>query len=163
MTFKEGGGIENYMPMYNPDKAGGILAKGNNFYVSFKSSSGSPPYLSLRSKKVKLTASYQPTFADIIQEECSKERAGMKVLHESRIEQLNEFQMLNKLWKQTKGVAKSVAAGAKKIISAIMKRMSAAFKWIKKQGRRLMDAVLNFFGLDMSIKNLKGGGKYPIV
>jgi hypothetical protein len=44
-----------------------------------------------------------------------------------------------------------------------MKRMSAAFKWIKKQGRRLMDAVLNFFGLDMSIKKLKGGGKYPIV
>ena len=87
----------------------------------------------------------------------------MKVLHESRIEQLNEFQMLNKLWKQTKGVAKSVAAGAKKIISAIMKRMSAAFKWIKKQGRRLMDAVLNFFGLDILIKDLKGGGKYPIV
>jgi len=163
VTFKESGGIADHMPMYNPDKAGGILAKGNSFYVSFKSSSGSPPYLSLRSKKVKLTAGYQPTFADIIQEECSKERAGMKVLYESRIEQLNEFQMLNKLWKQTKGVAKSVAAGAKKIISAIMKRMSAAFKWIKKQGRRLMDAVLNFFGLDMSIKNLKGGGKYPIV
>jgi hypothetical protein len=156
VVFKEGGGIENYMAMYDPDKAGRILAKGNNFYVSFKSSSGSHPYLSLRSKKVKLTAGYQPTFADIIQEECSKERAGMKVLHESKIEQLNEFQILNK-------VAKSVAAGAKKVISAIMKRMSAAFTWLKKQGRRLMDAILNFFGLDMSIKNLKGGGKYPIV
>ena len=36
VTFKEGGGIENYMPMYNPDKAGGILAKGNSFYVSLK-------------------------------------------------------------------------------------------------------------------------------
>ncbi len=165
VTFKEAGGLADYMELYNPDKAGATLSKGNDFYVSFKSSSGSPPYLSLRSKKKSkvLTAGYQPTFADIIQEECGKERIGMAVLHESKVEQLNEFQILNKLWNKTKGVAKSLADGAKRILVAIQKRLNAAFKWIKKQGRRLLDAVLNFFGLDMSISKLKGGGKYPIV
>ena len=43
-----------------------------------------------------------------------------------------------------------------------MKRMKAAFDWIKKQGKRLIDAVLNFFGLDIKSIKLQGGGKYPI-
>jgi hypothetical protein len=37
-----------------------------------------------------------------------------------------------------------------------------AFDWIKKQGRKLIDAVLNFFGLDIRNIKLTGGGKYPI-
>ena len=162
VTFKEAGGIADHLPLYDADKAGAKLAKGNDFYVSFKSSSGSPPYLSLRSKKVRLKNSYEPTFADIIQEECGKDRIGMKVLHESKVEDLNEFQILNKLWNKTKAVAKSVADGAKKVLAAIHKRLNAAFNWIKKQGRRLLDAVLSFFGLDIKTVKVKSGGKYPL-
>ena len=162
VTFKETGKITDILDLDTPSKAGKVLAKGNNFYVSFKSSSGSPPYLSLRSKKVKLTASYQPTFAEIIQEECAKERIGMQVLHESKVEQLDEFQMFNRLVSKAKNVASSIKNQAKRILDAIMKRMKAAFDWIKKQGRRLIDAVLNFFGLDIKSIKLTGGGKYPI-
>ena len=100
VTFKETGTITDILELNSPSQAGKVLAKGNNFYVSFKSSSGSPPYLSLRSRKLrKSTSSYQPTFAEIIQEECAKERIGMQVLHESKVEQLDEFQMFNKLSK----------------------------------------------------------------
>ena len=86
----------------------------------------------------------------------------MKVLHESKVEDLNEFQILNKLWNKTKSVAKSVADGAKKVLAAIHKRLNAAFNWIKKQGRRLLDAVLSFFGLDIKTVKVKSGGKYPL-
>ena len=166
VTFKETGKITDILDLKSPSQAGKILAKGNNFYVSFKSSSGSPPYLSLRSKKLSnkqlMANSYQPTFAEIIKEECAKERIGMQVLHEGKVEQLDEFQMFNRLVTKAKNVASSIKNQAKRILDGIMKRMKAAFDFIKKQGRRLIDAVLNFFGLD--IKNIKitGGGKYPI-
>ena len=165
VTFKETGKITDILDLDTPSKAGKTLAKGNNFYVSFKSSSGSPPYLSLRSKKLstkQLQSSYQPTFAEIIKEECAKERIGMQVLHESNVEQLDEFQMFNRLVTKAKNVASSIKNQAKRILDGIMKRMKAAFDWIKKQGRRLIDAVLNFFGLDIKSIKITGGGKYPI-
>ena len=162
ITFKETGLITDILPLKAPSQAGKILAKGNSFYISFKSSSGSPPYLALRSKKVKLTASYQPTFADIIKEECAKERVGMQVLHEGKVEQLDEFQMFNKLVSKAKNVATSIKNQAKRVLDAILKRLKDAFNWIKKQGRKLIDAVLNFFGLDIKSIKLTGGGKYPI-
>ena len=108
------------------------------------------------------TNSYQPTFAEIIKEECAKERIGMQVLHEGKVEQLDEFQMFNRLVSKAKNVASSIKNQAKKILDGIMKRMKAAFDWIKKQGKRLIDAVLNFFGLDIKSIKLQGGGKYPI-
>ena len=166
VTFKETGTITDILELKSPSQAGKVLAKGNNFYVSFKSSSGSPPYLSLRSKKLSTkqlqTSSYQPTFAEIIKEECAKERIGMQVLHEGKVEQLDEFQMFNRLVSKAKNVASSIKNQAKKILDGIMKRMKAAFDWIKKQGKRLIDAVLNFFGLDIKSIKLQGGGKYPI-
>ena len=166
VTFKETGKITDILDLKSPSQAGKILAKGNNFYVSFKSSSGSPPYLSLRSKKLSnkqlMANSYQPTFAEIIKEECAKERIGMQVLHEGKVEQLDEFQMFNRLVSKAKNVASSIKNQAKKILEGIMKRMKAAFDFIKKQGRRLIDAVLNFFGLDIKSIKITGGGKYPI-
>ena len=166
MTFKETGIITDILKLDSPSKAGATLAKGNTFYVSFKSSSGSPPYLSLRSRKLRKSemqnSSYQPTFAEIIQEECAKERIGMQVLHESKVEQLDEFQMFNKLVSKAKGVATAIKNQAKRILDAILKRLKDAFNWIKKQGRRLIDAVLNFFGLDIKSIKITGGGKYPI-
>ena len=70
--------------------------------------------------------------------------------------------MFNRLVSKAKNVASSIKNQAKKILDGIMKRMKAAFDWIKKQGRRLIDAVLNFFGLDIKSIKLQGGGKYPI-
>jgi len=162
VTFKETGTITDVLPLTSPTQAGKVLAKGNNFYVSFKSSSGSPPYLALRTKKVRLTSSYQPTFAEIIQEECAKERVGMQVLHEGKVEQLNEFQMFSRLVSKAKQVASSIKNAAKRVLNAILKRLKAAFDWIKKQGAKLMNAVLNFFGLDIKTVKVTGGGKYPL-
>tara|TARA_B100000287_G_scaffold348211_1_gene336413 strand:+ start:1907 stop:4075 length:2169 start_codon:yes stop_codon:yes gene_type:complete len=162
VTFKETGTITDVLPLTSPTQAGKVLAKGNNFYVSFKSSSGSPPYLALRTKKVRLTSSYQPTFAEIIQEECAKERVGMQVLHEGKVEQLNEFQMFSRLVSKAKQVASSIKNAAKRVLDAILKRLKAAFDWIKRQGAKLMNAVLNFFGLDIKTVKVTGGGKYPL-
>ena len=52
VTFKGTGGIDHYLKLDTPESAGKTLAKGNNFYVSFKSSGNSAPYLSLRSKNI---------------------------------------------------------------------------------------------------------------
>ena len=74
VTFKETGTITDILPLKSPSQAGKVLAKGNSFYISFKSSSGSPPYLALRSKKIRMqTKSYQHTFAEKIQKELAKE------------------------------------------------------------------------------------------
>jgi len=163
VTFKESGIITDILPLNSPSQAGKVLAKGNNFYVSFKSSSGSPPYLALRTKKVRLqTNSYQPTFAEIIQEECAKERVGMQVLHEGKVEQLNEFQMFSRLISKAKNLASSIKNAAKRVLNAILKRLKMAFDWIKKQGAKLMNAMLNFFGLDIKTVKVTGGGKYPL-
>ena len=70
--------------------------------------------------------------------------------------------MFNRLVTKAKNVASSIKNQAKRILDGIMKRMKAAFDWIKKQGRKLIDAVLNFFGLDIKSIKLTGGGKYPI-
>ena len=70
--------------------------------------------------------------------------------------------MFNRLVTKAKNVASSIKNQAKRILDGIMKRMKAAFDWIKKQGRKLIDAVLNFFGLDIKSIKITGGGKYPI-
>ena len=51
VTFKEEGGIDHSLVLDSPEKAGKVLAKGNNFYASFKSSGSSAPYLALRTRR----------------------------------------------------------------------------------------------------------------
>lgn len=161
VTFLEGGGISNILNLKDPVKDGSKLAAGNDFYVSFKSSGKSSPYLAFRSKKTKmqLNNSFEhSTLAEIIVEETMRE----PLLLNEDLEQLDEFQILNKVWQKTKEFAKSVVDKAKKIINAIIERIKGAFNWIKKQGSKIMNAMLYFFGIRIDKVNLKSGGGYPL-
>lgn len=163
VTFKETGTITDILKLDSPSSAGKVLADGNDFYISFKSSSGSPPYLALRSKKIKMkTESTQSTFAQIIQEECSKEDIGLQMLNEGKLEQLDEFKMLKKVASKAKEIGSAIGNAAKKIMDAILKRVKAAFSFIKRQGAKMINVMLAFFGFDISSIKVTGGGKYPI-
>lgn len=162
VTFKESGGIDHYLVLDSPDKAGKYLAKGNNFYASFKSSGSSPPYLSLRTKgvaKSKLVDDYIPTFAEIIAEETVN--SGLYLTED--LMQLDEIQMLNKLKRGASTVSATVATAAKKALAAIQKRLSQAFNMIKRLGAKAWQGLLNFFGLAISNVTVRGGGRYPLV
>lgn len=158
-TFKGSGGIESIQELKSPEKDGGAIAKGNGFYVSFKSSGSSAPYLSLRSKKVKLNNSHTPyTLGEILVEEIMKE----KFMLTEDLQTLNEFQLVDKILKTAKDVSSKVSSVAKRIWAAVLQRINEAFNWIKKQGRKILDAVLYFFGLKINDVKLKSGGTYPL-
>ena len=163
VTFKGTGGIDNYLKLDSPDKAGKYLAKGNNFYVSFKSSGSSAPYLSLRSKNVPksklLKDNHIPSFAEIIAEETVN--SGLYLTED--LMQLDEFKMLNKLKKSAKGMTAKVTDAAKKALAVIKKRLSQAFNMIKSLGSKAWKGLLNFFGLEISNVRVSGGGTYPLL
>ena len=162
ITFKEAGGIESTLVLDTPEKAGKVLAKGNNFYASFKSSGSSAPYLSLRTKHVaksKLVDDYIPTFAEII----SEETVNSGLFLQEDLMQLDEYAMLDKLKRGANAISSKVVNAAKKALAAIQKRISQAFNMIKKLGAKAWQGLLNFFGLTVSNVNVKGGGKYPLV
>jgi hypothetical protein len=162
VTFKGTGGIDSHLRLDTPEKAGKYLAKGNNFYVSFKSSGSSAPYLSLRSKNIaksKLMDDHIPSFAEIIAEET----IGSGLYLTEDLMQLDEYQMLNKLKKGAKAVSTTVVNAAKKALAAIQKRLSQAFNMIKKLGAKAWSALLKFFGLEVGKVTIRGGGKYPLL
>lgn len=162
ITFKGGGGIDHYLELNSPDKAGKTLAKGNSFYVSFKSSGSSAPYLSLRSRnlpKSALTDDYIPTFAQIVAEETVN--SGLFLTE--HLEQLDEISMLNKLKKGAKSATDSISSAAKKALGVIQKRLSQAFNMIKRLGAKAWQGLLNFFGLTISNVSVRGGGRYPLL
>lgn len=164
VAFAETGQITQTMVLDSIDGAGSKLATYNNFYVSFKSSSGSAPYLALRTRKVKpIEESYltkkrrnPETFASIVKSECSKGFLAEDV------ELLNEFQLFDKLKKSVKGVSSKIISQAKKILSAIMARVSKAFEVIKKFGSRMLNSLLSFFGLGVEKVTVKSGGPFPL-
>ena len=169
ITFKGSGGIASTLKLDTPEKAGKVLAKGNNFYASFKSSGSSKPYLSIRTRHVskkQLTAGYDPsvtdeipTFAQIVAEETID--SGLFLTED--LVQLDEIQMLNKLKKGAKSMANAVAAKAKAALAVIQKRLSQAFNMIKKLGAKMWQGLLNFFGITISNCTVRGGGEFPLV
>ena len=121
----------------------------------------SAPYLSLRSKNIpksKLVDDYIPTFAEIIAEETVN--SGLYLTED--LEQLDEYQMLNKLKRGASTVSSSVVNAAKKALAAIQKRLSQAFNMIKRLGAKAWQGLLNFFGLTISNVTVRGGGRYPL-
>jgi hypothetical protein len=157
-TFYEGGGLSHVQNLRDPLKHGGALASGNDFYVSFKSSGKSSPYLSLRSKKAKQNLRMD-TLSDIIHNECGNSNLFLT----EEVENLTESQLINKLMKMSKEFSSKVANAAKKILNEITKRIQNAFNWIKKQGAKIWNAILYFFGFQISDVRVKGGGVYPLV
>ena len=103
-------------------------------------------------------------FRQIVKEELQNERIGMQLLHEGKIEQLDEFQMFSRLVQKVKNVSSAIKNQAKKILDAIMKRVKAVFKKIKELGKGMFNALLNFFGLEVqNIKITSSAKSFPLV
>ncbi len=142
-------------------------------YFAFKSSSGSSPFMSLRgalyqtpqqatAKTMKMiNAGYEPnpmTLNGILTEGLKQEDVGQRVLHESRIEQLDEFAMLNKIKKGLSAIQKKVRDKFKKMWNWMKDKILKAFDWIKKQGAKMLDVLMQFFGKVVSNVKVTGSG-----
>ena len=165
VVFKDTGSITETLKLDSAAKAGMILAKGNEFYVSFKSGGvkSSKPYLSLRTRKLKMTSlqnSYaDDTFRSIIMEEINKEG-----LLTEDMQQLDEFALFNKLASKVKDVSKSVISKVSKAMKAILERVKKVFQYIYKLGKQAVKALMNFFGVEIGkVKITKTGGIVPLV
>ena len=164
VVFKESGSIANTLALDSPNKAGKTIAGKNSFYVSFKTGgSKSKPYLSLRTKGFKPKLTEQITFRDIVLEELSKSQYGQNLLIESELEQLDEFQIFNRLANKVKGVAGTIKNAVKNIYTAIMKRVTQAFNYIKSLGKRLIEGLMNFLGVEVTNVKITSGGDFPLL
>ena len=162
ITFKGTGGVQYTQKLESPETDGKVLARGNNFYVSFKSSGGARAGLAMRAKGIptskQIKDDYIPTFADIITEEAYN--SGMFLTED--IQRLDEFALLNKLKKGAKGVSAKVVGVAKKALANIKAKMKKAFAAIKRLGQNMWFGLLNFLGLGVKNVSINGGGKFPL-
>jgi hypothetical protein len=164
VVFKDTGKVSDTLTLDTPEKAGMVLAKGNKFYVSFKSTSGSRPYLALRTSKMTkkdLARLNEETksFKQIINEEINN--SGIFLTEE--LQQLDEFAIFSKLANKVKNVSTQIVNKVMKVWEAIMKRVKMAFNYIKKLGKMAIRGLMNFFGLDIKTVKINGGGKYPLL
>ena len=159
VTFKDSGSIENTLKLNSPSGAGKTIAKGNSFFVSFKTGGGaSKPFLALRSRKIaKKDILEEKSFKDIIFEELE---AGGVVLTEQHM-QLDEFSLFQKIKGKASVVAKNVASKIQKVYNSIVKRLKEAFNFIKSLGSRMLSALLKFLGFVPQVK-VSGGGAFPL-
>ena len=159
VTFKDSGSISDTLKLNNPSSAGKVLAKGNGFYVSFKTGGGgSKPYLALRSKKLaKKDIVEQITFRDILFEELEAEGVFLTEEHM----QLDEFALFNKLKGKARSVAKNVSSKILRVVNAITKRLKEAFNYIKSLGSKMLNGLLKFIGFQPIVK-VSGGGRFPL-
>jgi len=167
IEFNPGNGkITAHLPMKKIEDAK-PLAQSNSFYVSFKTGGGgSKPYLALRTKKMskkQMLGEEVESFRDIVVEEFSKSDYGMSMLNEANEQQLNEFQIFNKLSKGLKNVSSKIKSQAKKILDAILKRIKQAFDAIKRLGRSMFDGIMHFLGMEVSSVKISSGGQFPLV
>jgi len=159
VVFKETGSfVKKPLTLDSPEKSGKVLAKGNSFYVSFKSTSGSKPYLALRTKNIKPKDLREETFRDIIAEEVSKS----KMLTEE-FQQLDEFAIFSKLGQKIKNLSMNVVNQVRQVWEKIMERVSKVFAYIVKLGAKAIGALMKFFGLKIDKVNVRGGGTYPLI
>ena len=165
VVFNETGSISNTLALDSPDKAGKTIASKNSFYVSFKTGgSKSKPYLSLRTKGFKPNLTEQISFRDIVLDELSKSEYGQTLLVESNLQQLDEFQIFNRLVAKVKSVAGTIKNKVKNIYNAIMKRVTQAFNYIKRLGKKLIEGLMNFLGVEVSDVTVnKGRGDFALL
>ena len=159
------GSISSTLALDSPDKAGKTIANKNSFYVSFKTGgSKSKPYLSLRTKAFKGQMTEQVTFRDIVLDELSKSEFGKNLLIESNLQQLDEMQIFNRLVAKVKGVSGTIKNTVKNIYSAIMKRVTQAFNYIKALGKKMIQGLMNFFGIEVTdVKVNRGSGDFALL
>ena len=149
------------------------LASQYKFYLSFKTSGNSTPYMALRGNMEqdpkKVTAWMQkqimenknfsaicPTFSTIIQQGFEQDEFGKRLLTESSFQNLNEWQMLKKVRDGIASVSNKVKDRFVKIWNWISERVSRAFDWIKKQGAKALDYLQKFFGIKLATCGING-------
>jgi len=143
------------------------LATKYALYFAFKSTGGSSPYMSLRGnvydnpdkalakQKKMLSNSHEPmTLNGILTEGLKQEDVGRKVLHEGYVEQLDEWGMLDKVKKGLSSIAKKVRDKFQKMWKWMKDKINASFDWIKKQGKKMLSALQQFFGKVLDKCNL---------
>lgn len=165
VVFNDTGSISSTLALDSPDKAGKTIANKNSFYVSFKTGgSKSKPYLSLRTKAFKGQMTEQVTFRDIVLDELSKSEFGKNLLIESNLQQLDEMQIFNRLVAKVKGVSGTIKNTVKNIYNAIMKRVTQAFNYIKALGKKMIQGLMNFFGIEVTdVKVNRGSGDFALL
>jgi len=149
------------------------LANQYKFYLSFKTSGNSVPYMALRGnmeqdpKKVtgwmknqlmenKNFSTICPTFLSIIKEGFEQDAFGKRLLIESSFKNLNEWQMLKKVRDGITSVSNKVKDRFVKIWNWISERISKAFDWIKKQGAKALEYLQKFFGIKLDKCGISG-------
>ena len=100
----------------------------------------------------------QVTLKQIIKEEIEKE----EILSESFSQQLDEFALWNKIKSKVKSASSKIVSAVKRIYTAVMKRISEAFNYIKTLGEKMISGLMNFLGLSVSKVKVSGGGKFPL-
>lgn len=169
VVFSESGKIEKTLILDNALSAGSALANKNDFYVSFKTSSKkSKSYLAFRSrgrsaKRGALSDSTEiikvPTLSAIIREELeSSLQLNENLWSILEAEQLNEFELLNKLTSTARKIGSSVYNKVKEVIKSIQVRMKAALNQLKQLGGAFFQAVLGFFGVEIGQVRVSNGG-----
>ena len=148
----------------SPEGAGVKLASGNQFYVSFKSTAGSAPYLAMRSKKRSKKAKSQfiedtlPSLKTILVEEMS--RGGLLT---EELQQLDEFALLNNLKQKISDFGSSIKRTVLNVWKNIMERIKRALAMIARLGKKALASLRKFFGLDIANAKLtRTGGVYPV-
>ena len=149
------------------------LASQYKFYLSFKTSGNSTPYMALRGnmeqdpKKVTAWMKKQvvenknfsticPTFSTIIQEGFKQDEFGKRLLTESSYQNLNEWQLLKKVRDGITSVSNKVKDRFVKIWNWISERVSIAFDWLKKQGAKALVYLQKFFGVKLDKCGING-------
>jgi len=160
------GQLSNVLFLDSAESAGQKLANGNSFYISFKSTAGSHPYLSMRSKKkskkamqAAMTEAGIPSLKTILMEEIAKEQ----MLLSEDYEQLDEFAILNTLSRQLTTASSNIKKVVVNVWKGIIERIKKALAMIAKAGKKAMSSLRRFFGLDIaSAKLTRTGGMYPV-
>lgn len=175
--------LENVLVLDSPEGAGVKLARGNSFYVAFKSTAGSKPYLSFRSKAkskkamksvVNETAmTFSPLAEDLFKTDYPDTLPSLRTimieelskggLLTEEMQQLDEFAMLNNLKQQVSDFTNKAKGVIMKVWKSIIERIKKAFAIIKKLGGKALRALARFFGFEIgNVRLTKTGGMYPV-
>ena len=74
------------------------------------------------------------------------------------------MQIFNRLVAKVKGVAGTIKNTVKNIYNAIMKRVTQAFNYIKALGKKMIQGLMNFFGIEVTnVKVNKGSGDFALL
>lgn len=135
------------------------IADATKFYFSFKST-GKNPMVAMRGqigeskRKTKVT-----TLSEILVSELGKFNKelgeGIEETLLSETSNLNELNILNNLTnfiEKIPGAVKGVKDKFVEIVKNIFEKIKEAFDAIKKMGEKIIDGIMDFFGLDISLE-----------